>query len=118
MVGLAWVLMFAAAPVQAQTDDGQKVYQRALKGTVWILAKKGERTASGTGSLIDRNRRLVVTNFHVAGDADRLVVVFADFNNGKPVSERSHYWDMIRQGKGIRAKLVELDANRDLAIIH
>jgi S1-C subfamily serine protease len=117
ILGLVCIPGLAVAPVRGQSDDGQKAYQRVLKSTVWILAKKGAATASGTGSLIDKTHRLVVTNYHVAGDADKLVVVFPEFAKGKPISERTRYMDRLRSGGGINAKLLHVDQTRDLAVI-
>ena len=108
-LGLSCVFALSVLPARAQTDDGQKVYQRTLKSTVWILAKKGSRIAMGTGSLIDKTHSRVITNYHVAGEAQSLVVVFAEFSGGKPISERSHYWNKLRNGSAIGAKLLEVD---------
>lgn len=96
------------------------VYNRTLKSTAWIIAK-GERAGTigtGTGSLIDKQRRLVVTNYHVVGNNRRVVVLFPDFRNGDAISERSHYRKKaraaIRRGNGT---VLVNDRSHDVAII-
>jgi S1-C subfamily serine protease len=116
-LGLSCLLALNVPPASAQNDDGQKIYQRTLKSVVWIVAKKGDRGAMGTGSLIDKTHHRVITNYHVVNDAQRLVVVFADFTRGKPISERNYYWEKLRKGGSIGAKVVEVDPKRDLAVI-
>ena len=41
-----------------------------LKSTVWVQSNRGSSLATGSGSLIDRRRQLVVTNYHVVGDVE------------------------------------------------
>src|SRR5262249_8329005 len=67
--------LFLCRAAYADPESGEKVYQRTLRGTVWILARHGERMASGTGSLIDKTHRLVITNAHVVGEAQRVSVI-------------------------------------------
>jgi len=43
-----------------------ELYNEMLKSIVWILATDGKDSWSGSGSLIDRDERLVITNEHVA----------------------------------------------------
>jgi S1-C subfamily serine protease len=107
----------------AQTDSGERVYQRLLKSTVWVLSPHGNGKAStGSGSLLDLNHRLVLTNYHVVGDRDRVSVLFPTYqrargNRPEIVAERSFYLDLLRNGGGLHGKVLLRDKHRDLALI-
>jgi S1-C subfamily serine protease len=117
LLGLAF-LSCSANPGRADTDSGEKIYQKALRSTVWIVHRKTERTfSSGTGSLIDKSKRLVITNYHVVGDAKEVTVFFPLFRNGKLIAERGEYQMMLAKGSGIPAEVLYRDYKHDLAII-
>jgi len=97
-------------------DVGEAVYSRLVRSTVWIQSNRGTSLATGSGSLIDRRRRLVLTNYHVVGDGDRVTVVFPIFRDGKLVAERDVYQRRLRE-EGIRGRVVARDRGRDLALI-
>jgi S1-C subfamily serine protease len=115
-----------ASKLQAQGETSENIYKRTLKGTVWILARRGsDRGAFGTGCLIDKAHRLVVTNFHVVGEAENqggrsqgeIRVLFPQFEGGKLLAERSHYFDLLRLGRAIPGAVLMRDKKHDLAVI-
>src|SRR5947209_18991858 len=81
----------AALPQPTPAEGGVKVYQSVLKSTVWIISERPDGTASGSGSVIDRRRRLVLTNYHVVGDIDRVRVMFPAYRDGKLIAEKDFY---------------------------
>lgn len=91
-------------------------YRRTLNSTVWVLTKSSGETSSGTGVLVDAEKRLIVTNFHVVGEARTAVVFFPDVKDGQPVVERKHYLTKVKK-LGIRGKVIGTDRKRDLALI-
>ncbi|MBC7965460.1 MAG: trypsin-like peptidase domain-containing protein [Fuerstia sp.] len=91
-------------------------YQTALKSTVWVLAKTGGETSSGTGVLVDVEKKLVITNFHVVGEARAAVIFFPDFKNEKADVTRKHYLDNVKT-LGIRGRVLSVDRKRDLALV-
>lgn len=93
-----------------------KNYRQTLRSTTWVLAKNSGGTSSGTGVLVDAERKLVVTNAHVVGDSRAVVLFFADVVNDKPVVERKHYLDNVKK-LGVRGKVVAVDRKRDLALV-
>jgi S1-C subfamily serine protease len=108
-------VLTAAAAARAQSDAGVQVYQNVLKSTVWIVSSRGGgRVATGSGSLIDRRRQLVLTNYHVVGDIDRVTVYFPAYRDGKVIAEREYYRDRAR---GIRGSVKARDPQADLALI-
>jgi hypothetical protein len=103
-------------PARAE-DEGTKVYQRVLKSVVWIHSPRGGgKLATGSGTLIDRTHRLVLTNFHVVGDNDRARVIFPIFRDGRLVAERDYYVEHLRTN-GVPGRVVARDTKRDLALI-
>jgi serine protease Do len=117
---LAWVLTagWSGQAVWAQDDVGQKVYKNVLKSAVWVLVpKEGSNTfLTGTGSLVDRAKRLVITNYHVVGDRSWVVVCFPSYQQGELIAERSFYLSQVST-KGIKGRVLATDESRDLALI-
>src|SRR5947209_18359266 len=94
----ATLALLPGAGARGEPEDASKVYQEVLKSVVWIHASAGKgKVATGSGSLIDRDRRLVLTNYHVVGENDRVTVVFPTFLKGKLVAERDYYADRLRR---------------------
>jgi serine protease Do len=102
----------AASPAFADA----KVYEQALQSTTWVLTKTAGKTSSGTGVLIDAEKKLVVTNFHVVGEARNAIVFFPAMQNEKPIVTRKHYVDNVKT-LGIRGRVLGVDRKRDLALI-
>jgi S1-C subfamily serine protease len=116
-----WLLLLAAVSfpplASAEPEGGEKIYQRAIKSTVWVLSRADEtHLRTGTGSLIDRGKGLVVTNCHVVGDNDKVTLLFPIYQKGKLVTERSTYLSLVKSG-GLAGKVVARDAKKDLALI-
>lgn len=125
---MAWLglvsagVLFAACPLKAsaQTESGEKIYQRTLRGTTWIVIRQGNGMSSGTGALIanDGTRKLVLTNYHVTGDDDHIQVLFPIFNSDdRLLAERSRYMARLSEGKGFPARVLYRDQRRDLALL-
>jgi S1-C subfamily serine protease len=123
-LAMALVAFAAGRAAWAQSDDtGARVYQRLLKSTVWVVSPHGDgKVSTGSGSLLDQNHRLILTNYHVVADRDRVSVFFPSYQRppgGKPeiVAERKFYFDLLRKGLGLHGKVLLRDRQRDLAII-
>jgi S1-C subfamily serine protease len=111
-------LAVGAASSSAQSESGEKIYQKTLRGTTWILGVRANQTAdTGTGVLIDARHKWVLTNYHVAGEASRILVFFPRFRDGKLIAERSEYQALLRKGQGIPARVIFRDQKRDLVLL-
>src|SRR5262249_49840800 len=64
--------------------SGAGIYERLLKSSVMVLRKDetGTRAARGSGSLVNREHKLVLTNYHVVGDANEVFVTFPVYEKG------------------------------------
>ena len=116
-LGLVW----AQAPDSPQitsSEVGNSVYRKVLASSTWIHSDRGPgRLATGSGSLIDKGRRLVLTNYHVVGNTKHALVFFPIYDrNGKAVPERSFYL-LRRKQLAIPGEVVEIDHQADLALI-
>jgi S1-C subfamily serine protease len=68
---------------------------------------------TGTGSVVDRKQRLVLTTCRVVGDTDDVAVYFAEFDKGELVGKRDAY----KRKKGIHGKVVLREERIDLALV-
>lgn len=105
------------APLRAQDDAGQKVYKQGLKSAVFVLAPRSKGAAGGSGSLIDAQKKLVLTNDHVVGPAKEVIVFFPIYEKGKIVNEKDRYLKKPEEGVFYRGKVLHKDGQRDLALI-
>jgi S1-C subfamily serine protease len=120
MLGLVGCACLIPGKSIAQGDGGgEKIYRQSLRSIVWILSPRGGGVmSSGTGSLIDATKKLVITNYHVVGENDSVIVVFPAYRNGnKLITERSHYLQLVQKGGGIKGKVEHRDTNHDLAVL-
>jgi S1-C subfamily serine protease len=95
------------SPGRADDDPGRKAYKITLASCAWVTTPGGV----GSGWVANQSGRLVLTNFHVVGNSDDVVVVFPRYEDGKLVAERAEY------RSGIRATVIATDPRRDLAVL-
>jgi S1-C subfamily serine protease len=67
----------------------------------------------GSGSLVDVKHRLVLTNVHVVGSGDAVVVHFPEFEKGELVVKKDAY----KNRAGIQGKVVLKEDRCDLALV-
>ncbi len=110
----ACLLALLTLPQLAHGEEN--AYFKVLPSTTWVLSKTSDGTSSGTGVLIDAQKKLVVTNAHVVGDARNAVLFFPELEAGRPIVSRQHYLDNVRR-LGIRGSVIAVDRKRDLALV-
>ncbi len=113
IVSLVMATLLAAS---GQAFADAKVYQDTLVSTAWVLAKTGGKSSSGTGVLVDAEKKMLITNFHVVGDARTAIIFFPEIKDGKPQVERKGYLDNVKT-LGIRGQVIGVDRKRDLAVL-
>jgi S1-C subfamily serine protease len=131
VVGLVLMLPRWSAADQAQDD--KNLYLSAVRSAVWVV--KGSTRAEmfetitagrpsaavvsefgvggGSGSVIDREHRLVLTNAHVAEQYNEVFVVFPLYYNNFPVTNQKIYWTSDHYAMG---KVLAVDWLKDLAL--
>lgn len=122
-IGLGWGLAvltagnFATAAQPAQAAQTRKAYsnqqivERLKFSTCWINCTGG---SSGTGWLLNKSRRLVVTNQHVITRAKSVQIYFPDQREGEWVNDVNHY---LRFVKPIPATVIASSYGDDLALL-
>jgi S1-C subfamily serine protease len=113
LTALSLFLLLTASHGQASDDDfAASSYRRTLRATAWVLT----RESSGTGFVVDRSRRWMVTNCHVVKTNSVVNVVFPVWKGGELVDDREYYWQNW-QALAIPGRVIHRDPSRDLALI-
>jgi S1-C subfamily serine protease/lipoprotein NlpI len=112
------LLLLLAAPAPAADLTPAEVYRHTLRATAWVVTPaKGK----GTGWVIDRHRKLLVTNLHVVADADAVDVIFPAYRDDRLITERRYYTENLRElqrgGRAVSGCVRRTDAARDLALV-
>jgi HEAT repeat protein len=105
--------------IKISSLTGEDARNRLLKSIAWIVTEMPEGTVSGSGSLVDKQNRLVLTNHHVVSLAHKgkMRVFFPDYEKGELVKHQDHYMKLLRKGEGIPCHVVYQDMKKDLALI-
>lgn len=102
-------------PAPAKLSNPE-LYERLLRSTVCVVQPPDEGNwYLGSGWIVDRERRLIVTNHHVVGKRDTVRVHFPIYEKGQLVSERRYY--LANVGRSVRGRVLDSDTRRDLAVI-
>jgi HEAT repeat protein len=117
----------AQAPAESEVrvegsdrDIGSRVYQRLLKSAVFILnyrrdsRNRAKVTGMGSGTLIDKTNRIVLTNYHVVGDDEEVGVYFPIFEKGKLVTDKK---GLMRDYKPRVGRVLQRSKGSDLALV-
>jgi serine protease Do len=115
LLGILLIAAFVLQLVSPAKADS-KNYKAALSSTVWILSKSGGEMSSGSGVLIDADKKLIITTLHVVGDASSAIVFFPETKDGKTNTTREYYAENAGT-LGIRGVVLSADHKRDLALI-
>jgi tetratricopeptide (TPR) repeat protein len=88
-----------------------------LDSAVLILNVHDNRVSQGTGIVVDRTERLVLTCAHLLDDLETLVVLFPQFKEGQVIEDPFPYYEQRKKGHALRGRIWTIDPSRDLAFI-
>ena len=96
----------------------RQIYNQAINSVIWIHT--GD--ATGSGVLIDKERRLVVTNQHVTDGVEDIGVVFPYRQNREVMRDRDFYLQnnfeyLYNKGYITEGRVIAQNVRNDLAII-
>ena len=96
----------------------QQIYDQAVHSVVWIHAGK----FTGSGVLIDRRRKLVVTNQHVTDTVEWVDVFFPWQNPDGKVNKRTNFYTtnkewLTARGYATQGRVIAENVRNDLAIV-
>jgi S1-C subfamily serine protease len=101
-------------------DETAKLYKEVVDSAVFIITPIPEKHAlsRGSGSLIDKTRRYVLTNYHVVHEEDKIYVQFpVHLKSGEILKDKEKYMDRWKAGEAIKGTVLHRDRTRDLAIV-
>jgi S1-C subfamily serine protease len=103
--------LLCCSPLASALAD-MKTYQQSVHSAVLIE----NSNSSGTGALLDVNRRIVVTAAHVVRGEDAVNVMFPQFKNGRIVQDKQAY---VAESANltIGGHVIWSDERRDIAVI-
>jgi tetratricopeptide (TPR) repeat protein len=108
------IVTFSGQAAEARRS-GEEIYQQVLHSTAWVRVYQDNKAAKmGTGFLVDRYRKLLVTNQHVVDNRELVEVVFPIYQGGAVLADKKKY---IRSDRPIRGWVIATDPKRDLAVI-
>jgi hypothetical protein len=101
----------------AQADD--KLYQQGVKSTVWIAARlEGNLIRIGSGALVDAEKKIVVTDYHLIMNNKGITVFFPKKDDeGKVVSARDVYMRAFQTGEEMPSTVFAEDKAHNLALL-
>src|SRR5262249_54576085 len=114
----AIAMSLLASRAAAEELPAQLLYRRTVAGTAFIINSDADKT--GSGWVVSRPQRLVVTNFHVVAKNEQTVatvkVLFPAYRGGRVIGEMEHYRDLVKQNSAaaITGRVVYSEAKRDL----
>jgi len=118
--GPGGIIVIPGNPVVPIVGAGQakpEVYEKLLKSTAFIVIATSKYTGFGSGALIDRDERLVVTNSHVVGKEPMATLFFpaVDPTTKKLITDPN--WYKNNRDRSVQGKVVFKDPKRDLALV-
>lgn len=122
---LALALAPAFGQSKAEPPKGEDVVARMMRSTCFLLVEQRDRIRNGrvpvtrgSGSLIvDKQRKIVVTNYHVVGKYDEVWVLFPVLkSNGEPEADPDKY-GKNRAEWGILGHVLDRWPEKDLALV-
>jgi S1-C subfamily serine protease len=106
---------------RAAADDftSEDLYAKVVNSCVFIIQVPKDRRgfSMGSGSLIDAEKRYIITNHHVVDDSDFVHVQFPAYVKGKMVTDKKIYIENVPVGLAIKATVLYRDKERDLALV-
>lgn len=88
------------------------IYRKTLQSVVWVVHEE----ATGSGVLIDAEKRLILTNQHVVGNERKVSVFFPAYHDSGFHAERDHYLQRFDE-MAIPGRVLARDIDRDLALV-
>jgi S1-C subfamily serine protease len=98
------------SPKAAGVMEAPEIYKRTLRSTAWVLCAN----SSGSGCLVEGQRRLLLTNYHVVQNSKFVNVHFPIYDrDDKPIGDREFYL----KTRPIRGRVLLSDSKSDLAVL-
>lgn len=104
----------APAP-KFEDDTAKKGDFPPLRSSVLVLSFQGKNPIKqGTGFVVDKANKLVISSQHLIGTSDEMELIFPDSRDGKLITERDYY---AKSRRFVKGKVIHRDRKRDLVVI-
>lgn len=103
--------IFALLTISTDSGRGEDMFKKLLPRTVWIMTKN----SSGSGCLLDFDKKLVITNNHVVAGNSDLVVFFPKYSLKVLDTKPEDY--VKNRDAAIPAKVVYTNPQKDIAFL-
>jgi serine protease Do len=110
------LLLLVIFGTASSAKANNEVFKSTLKSTCWVIAKTDEGTFTGTGVVVDKEKKYVITNAHVVGKAKKVTIMFPEYEDGKLINAKKKYIDKVDKN-GIKGRVYEANPTVDLALI-
>ncbi|MEM9587171.1 MAG: tetratricopeptide repeat protein [Planctomycetota bacterium] len=101
-------------PKQASAAESNPVYRKMLRGLALVQINSDDGTMQGTGWVLDRGQRLLVTNHHVIEGFTDCYVYFPQYVSGKLNTDPE---TSLTGERAMFGRVVDSDQTCDLALI-
>src|SRR5262245_54790969 len=89
LLGLLTIPSLGLSPQLAAKDlDPEDLYEKVVKSCVYICAPVKGGMAQGSGSLIDVDKKIVLTNYHVVDEGDLVFIQFPVYIKGVMLTDK------------------------------
>ena len=121
-------LVFTVRAFRTKTDDsattppaqpltGEQVYQRAIRSVTLIEWRTGTGVARGSGFVVDAEKKLVMTNYHVVGTQRNVTVYFPLHDaKGQLITDAGEFAKQADK-VSVKGEVIARDVSCDLALI-
>jgi S1-C subfamily serine protease len=100
------------------SDPTAELYKHVVDCAVFIVTPLKGGFVMGSGVLIDKDRRYILTNYHVVDEVEKILVQFPiHLRDGEILKDKKRYLDRIPTGDAIKGTVLYRDKTRDLAIV-
>ncbi len=112
---VAFLMLSSLCTIQTAKAN-KEVYQKTPQSTCWIISKTDQGTFTGTGVVVDKEQKLIITNAHVTGTSKTVTILFPQYENGKLIATKKKYIEKM-DSTGIKGRIISAEPLRDLALI-
>jgi S1-C subfamily serine protease len=95
----------------AEESTGKAVHAQVVPSTVWVRISSKNW---GAGTLVDKQRRWILTSYHVVVSTNQVMIHFPLYEQGRLIVDQSHY---EQHGKPVKGRVIHKELLRDLALI-
>lgn len=108
------IIAFLGSRGQASASEPRKIYRQAVQATALVRVKTADnKSGFGTAWVVNRQKGLLITNYHVVESASQVQVLFPIIRGGRVVADK----DLYKNEKPLTACVLATDPRCDLAIL-